>query len=333
MRLTGVAARSGGLRTPLLLNGYGRQPGWFWPANGRFQPIIGLPRTFGYSLTRVPGGWAAQGPSQASPACQDCFGPPAPVYFIANGAVSATWVGVADSVAAGSGAGALWLTTGRPGADLSASAVAQQVTVTGQAVGPPIRLPAGYGIDRAVGNALLLAPNLQGPGAVRYKMLDPGSGRVIRVLINVIAAGPGQIAWDACPAKCTLRVLNLPAGTVAAVPHPAGTLVVSGTFNSTGRLLAAQAVAATKPDGETAAWRLEVINSVSGHVTALPGTMISAQAVLTFGWDGGTDQLLATVASRSAVLQLAYWQPGDAHLSIETARIPARSSLVIGEYG
>ena len=333
VRLTGVVTPSGGLPTPLLLNG-NREPGWFWPATDRFQAITGLPRSrWEYSLARVPGGWAAQSSGQASPHCQTCFGAPTPVYFIADGAVSATRVGVADSVAAGTSTGSLWLTTWRPGADLSTSGTAQQVTGTGQALGPPVRLPPGYGIERAVSTALLLTPNLQGPGPVFDKLLDPGTGRVIRVFSNVIAVGPNQIAWHGCPARCALKVLNLPAGTVTAVPQTLRTWVISATFDATGRLLAAQEVAATKPSGEPAATRLEVINTVSGHVSAVPGTLISTQVELAFGWYSATDRLLASVFSRSAVVRVGSWQSGGAQLSIQTVRIPAKCWLVIGEYG
>jgi hypothetical protein len=334
VHLTGVVAPPGDWRTPLLVNGNGREPGWFWPATHRFQAITGLPRSrWAYSLARVPGGWAAaQYSGQGSPRCQSCFGSPTPVYFIADGAVSATRVGVTDSVGAGTSTAALWLATWRPGADMSTSGTAQQVTGTGQELGPPVRLPPGYGIYRAVGSALLLTPNLQGPGPVRGKLLDPSTGRVIRVLTDVLAAGPDQIAWDACPARCTLKVLNLSAGTVTTVPQPPHTWVVSATFDATGRLLAAQVVAAVKPSGESAATRLEVINSASGRVSAVPGTLISTHVGLTFGWDAGTDRLLATVFSRSAVLRFGSWQQGDAHLHIHTVRIPAKCWIAIGEY-
>jgi hypothetical protein len=239
---------------------------------------------------------------------------------------------MADSVGPGTSPGALWLVTWRPGADMSTSGTAQQVTVTGQALGPAVRLPPGCGIDRAVGNALLLSPNLQGQGPVLDKLVDPGTGRVIRVFTNVIAAGPEQVAWEPCPARCTIKVLNLPAGTVTSVPLAHGSWVFNAEFDATGRLLAAQVVAAVKPSGESAATRIEVIDTVTGHVAAVPGTLISTQVGLTFGWDGGTDRLLATVFSRSAVVRLGSWQPGDGHLYIHTARIPAGCSLVIGEY-
>ena len=334
--LAGVpVALDSGVR--LLLTG--AQPDWFWPATGRFEPIAGLPESGpGYGFTRVAGGWAAQGYSLPTPSCQTCAGQPSPVYFIADGQARATRVGVASEVAAAGRGGALWLTTDRPGADISVtSGIAQEVTLAGRPIGPRVHLPAGYVIDRAVGGALLLTPLLtpypQGPGVVTDELWDPGTGRIIREFANVIAASPEQIAWNPCGAQCPVYVLSLATGTSTSIPLAPGTWAVGGTFSSDGRLLAVQVSAAVTPDGYAAANRLEVIDIASQHLTAVPGTTISSRVGLSFGWQPGRDRLLAAVAGASIVVHVASWQPGDSYLSIQAARIPRGTVLVLGDSG
>jgi len=313
----------------------GAQPGWFSPATGRFKPIWGLPESGpGYGFTRVAGGWAAQGYSLPTPSCQTCAGQPSPVYFIADGRARATRVGVASEAAADGRGGALWLTTYRPGADITVtSGIAQEVSLAGQPIGPRVHLPAGYVIDRAVGGALLLAPYSQGPGVVTDELWDPGSGRIIREFANVIAASPEQIAWNPCGAQCPVYVLRLSTGTSMSIPLASGTWAVGGTFSSDGRLLAVQVSAAVMPDGYAAANRLEVIDIASQRLTAVPGTTISSRVGLSFGWQPGRDRLLAAVEEASAVVDVASWQPGDSYLSIQAARIPRGTALVLGDGG
>ena len=331
--LAGVPVALGG-DVRLLLTG--ARPGWFSPATGRFEPIGGLPESgSGYGFTRVAGGWAAQGYSPATPSCQACAGQPSPVYFIADGQARATRVGVASEAAAAGRGGALWLTTYRPGADVSVtSGIAQEVTLAGQPIGPRVRLPAGYVIDRAVGGALLLAPLLapysQGPGVVTDELWDPPTGRVIREFRNVIAASPEQIAWNPCGSRCPVYVLSLSTGASTSIPLAPGTWAVGGTFSPDGRLLAVQVSAAVTPDGYAAANRLEVIDLASHRMTAVPGTTISSRVGLSFGWQPGRDRLLAAVAGTSTV---ASWQPGDRYLSIQAARIPLGTALVLGDGG
>jgi hypothetical protein len=75
------------LRLPIT----GRQPAWYSPASGRSEAIGGLPAdSSGYQFTRVGGGWAVQADAAATTACGDCAGAPRPVWFLADGAQSAT---------------------------------------------------------------------------------------------------------------------------------------------------------------------------------------------------------------------------------------------------
>ncbi len=101
-------------------------------------------------------------------------------------------------------------------ADMSAAAgTAQEVSVTGSALGSRLRLPAGYVIDQATRAGLLLVPELAGSGPVRYELWDPGTRRVTRSFENVIAASPAEIAWmPGCTVGCRVHVLHLPGGRV-----------------------------------------------------------------------------------------------------------------------
>ena len=102
--VSGLAmSRSGGLRLPVT----GPEPAWLRPATGRATPILGLPRHQpGYQFTRVAGGWAVQAGPGGRVRCGSCAGPRMPVYFLADGAPSATRVGTADDVAPAPGASA-----------------------------------------------------------------------------------------------------------------------------------------------------------------------------------------------------------------------------------
>jgi hypothetical protein len=313
----------------------GSRPGWLQTATGRFQPIAGLPSSRpGYGFTRVAGGWAVQRYSPPQANCQVCDAPPA-VYFIPGQSARATVVGSAYDAAAATSLGNLWLTAYLPDADLAAaSGTTQEVTTTGQGVGPPSQLPAGYVIDRAVKGGLLLAAYEQGPGPVRDYLWDPATAQVKRHFTNVIAASPGQIAWDPCLGTCPLKILKLPAmagPTLVGLPH--GAWAVAGTFSADGRLLALQVTTDVRQDGSAAATRLEVINTASGHVTVLPGTTINALIGVRFGWQASSERLLAAIALPSGLVELATWQPGDTRLPIQAVRLPAGTSPVLGDHG
>jgi hypothetical protein len=324
---TGVVASPD--RGRLLLTG--PRPGWFWAATGTFQPIAGLPRwQAGYWFTRVTGGWAVQryNPPQAS--CLICDAPPA-VYFVPYRQAHATAVGEAYDATAGVTRGTLWLTAYLPDANLgTASGTAQEVTVGGHALGPPLTLPAGYVIDRAVRGGFLLTPYSQRPGLVRDELWSPVKQRVVREFTSVVAASPDQIAWTQCVGRCSLRILRLSSGATVTIPLAMGASAESATFNSDGSLLAVQVTTAVQPDGFAAATRLEAINTGSGHVTALPGTTISSLIAVSFGWQPGSDRLLAAVARPFGVVQVASWQPGGAQLSVQAMRLPTGTSPVLG---
>jgi hypothetical protein len=328
-----VATRSGLGR--LLLTG--SRPGWLQTATGRFQPIIGLPPwAAGYGFTRAAGGWAVRRYSPPQAICQVCDASPA-VYFVGDQSARATVVGAAYDAAAAASAGDLWLTAYLPGANISAaSGTTQEVTVAGQGVGPPSQLPPGYVIDRAVNGGLLLAAYAQKQGPVRDYLWDQGTGQFVRTFTNVIAASPGQIAWDPCLGMCALKIRTAGAGkhsTVRSVGLADGAWAVAGTFSSDGRLLAVQVTTRLRRDGSAAATRLEVINTATGRLTVVPGTTVSSMIGVSFGWQAGRDRLLAALALPSGSVELASWHPGAARMSLQTLRLPAGASPVLGDRG
>jgi hypothetical protein len=329
-RFSGVATTSGVGR--LLLTG--PRPGWLQTATGRFQLIAGLPPWgTGYGFTRAADGWLAERFSPPQANCQVCEAPPA-VYFIGGQSARATVVGAAYGAAAAVNRSDLWLTAYLPDADIAAaSGTTEEVTVAGQGVGPPAELPAGYVIDRAVQGGLLLAAYAQGPGPVRDYLWDPVTAQLVREFTNVIAASPAQIAWDPCLGRCPLKILRLPAKAAMTVRLARRAWAVAGTFSSDGRLLAVQVTTQVQPDGSAATTRLEVINTVTGRLTVLPGTTINSLIGVSFGWQAGSDRLLAALALPSGAAELASWQPGDAHLSIQAVRLPTGTTPVLGDRG
>jgi hypothetical protein len=328
-RFSGLITTSGVGR--LLLNG--PKPGWLQTATGRFEPISGLPPWGpGYGFTRAAGGWAVQRYSPPQASCQVCDAPPA-VYFIRGQSARATVVGSAYDAAAAASQGDLWLTAYLPDADIGiASGTTQEVTTAGTGVGPPSQLPAGYVIDRAVKGGLLLAAYEQGAGPVRDYLWDPITAQVKRDFTNVIAASPDLIAWDPCLGKCPLEILRLPAMAGPTIRLPHGAWAVAGTFSADGRLLAVQVTTDVQRDGSAAATRLEVINTATGQATVLPGSKINSLIGVGFGWQAGSDRLLAAIALPSGLIELASWQPGDTQLSIQAVRLPAGTSPVLGDH-
>jgi hypothetical protein len=294
-----------------------------------------------YVFARVVGGWAAQ-PSTAGPACgATCPGPPVPNYFIADGSTVATRIAAGYEVAASDRSGAVWLITfRRSGAAITTTpAFAQEVTIAGRPLGPRYQLPGGYLFRRAVGGDLLLAPVVEVPQrTVTYKLWDPATRRVVRTFSDVIAASPEAIAWGPICVHCPVHVLSLTSRTTAAIQLPrAAWASDQGTFSSDGRYLAFPLWSGTAPDGEPALTRIAVIDLASPRLLIVPGSALSwdvNKGVLIFGWQPAGHRLIAVLPSGSGeTVQVASWQPGQQRLQVATARIPAGTSAVLGEYG
>ena len=319
----------------LPLGGHG--PAWLSVATGRTEPIRGLPPNgTSYQLIRLAGGWAAQPFPAGDAGCDNCAPGPLPVYYVADGSRVASRIGAADLTAPAAAPGALWLVSYRRGADMStAVGNAHEISVTGATLGPPLRLPAGYVIDRGTRAGLLLAQELAGSGPVRYELWDPGTRRVTRSFVNLIAASPTEIAWmPGCTAGCRVHVLDLPGGRVEQISLPGRGMSYEGAFSPDGRLLALPVTARVTPDGRAAATRLIVATVASGRITAVPGTTVGSGNAVDFGWQAGSHRLIADVPMRTPgqpEWQIAVWQPGDARLSTALARVPDGSWPVIDE--
>jgi len=309
-----VLRLSVGIRLPVT----GKQPSWLWPASGRTEPIRGLPRAgTGYIFMRADGGWAVQPGAVVRPGCGGCAGPPRPVYFVADHGRSATQVGTADAVAPAATVGALWLTSYPPAAQPGTVAgLAREVSASGRPLGPPLRLPDGYVIDRATSSGLLLAPVIQRDGGSSYRLWDPATGRTGRTFANVLAASGHAIAWSPrCAGQCQTKVLDLASGRVTEIPLPAGESAANAVFSPDGRFLAIQVSVGSGGNGGELAMQLALASLATGHLRLVPGTWASSDALVGFGWPDGGNSLVAELSFTSKV-QVAAWHPGAALLSV-----------------
>jgi hypothetical protein len=308
----------------------GRQPAWFWPATGRTQSIGGLPPDgSGYGFTAVAGGWAIQPSPATGPGCAGCAGPPQPVYFLGGHARSVSKVGLADAVAPGAAPGTLWLTTYPAHADTgTAAGTAREVSVTGAPLAPRLTLPRGYVIDRATDRGLLLAPAVQRAGGAADLLWATSGSRPDRTFRDVIAASAGAIAWaPACDRVCQVRVLDLATGGRTTVDLPGASSAANGAFSPDGDFLALEVSFYNSGDDGALAMQLEVASASSGRLTVVPGTWVSSDALVGFGWPDGGDSLVAELSFTTKV-QVTYWRPGAARLAVAAIR-PAVSDVLI----
>jgi len=320
----------GALRLPAA----GPRPTWFLPGTGQMVPIGGLPAyRSGYEFTRAAGGWAIQASPGGQSGCGACALPPRPVYFLADGARSVTRVGSADAVAPAA-AGALWLTSYALGADpASAAGTAREVSTDGAPLGSPVKLPAGYQIEQATDGGLLLAPADLLTSSVVYRLWDPVTARTSWTFDSVLAANSTQIAWaPACAARCGVRVTNLVTGRQVTADMPGGRSPVNAAFSPDGRYLAVETSFSNEGDDGGQAVQLGLVSTATGGLTAIPGTWLSSDALISFGWPASGDSLVAELGFTTKV-QLMSWHPGATRLAV-AAISPGQSltSLAIGQY-
>ena len=317
---------AGRLRLPVA----GAEPAWFSPATGGSEPIGGLPAdSSGYQFVRVEGGWAVQANAAGNTAGGDPAVPPLPVWFLGDGTRSVTRIGTADQVTPAAVAGAVWLTSYPPTADPDTAArTAREVSLAGAPLGPPVTLPPGYVIYQATDRGLLLAPATKQPGTPADKLWNPADPQAARTFNEVIAASPAEIAWTPpCAATCQVRLLDLATGRQTAVGLPAGSSAAGGAFSPSGGYLALQV---SSGDDGALAMRLEVASVTSGRLTAVPGTSVSSDALVGFGWPASGDSLVAEFVFATKV-QLASWHPGATRLSVAVIRPgPDQAQLVVG---
>jgi hypothetical protein len=319
----------GGLRLPAT----GQRPGWFWPGTGQVAPIGGLPpQRYGYEFIRAVGGWAIQAGQGAQTGCDTCAGPRRAVYFLADGAQSVTRVGLADA-AAPAVTGALWLTSYPPNADpRTAAGTAQEVSIAGAPLGPQLTLPVGYQIDQATDRGLLLTPVAPQPGTMAYRLWEPAAPQASRTFNSVIAASATQIAWTPpCATRCQVQVMDLVTGRQVTAELPTGRSAANAAFSPDGRFLAVEVTFSTEANDGGQAVQLDLVSTASGRLTTVPGTWLSSDALISFGWPTSSDNLVAELSFPSKV-QLTSWRPGAARLALATLT-PSQSpaSLVIAQ--
>ncbi len=328
----GIAGRTLAWDRSLRLPVAGVRPVWFSPASGRSEPIRGLPADrSGYQFTRVAGGWAVQAIPALPAGCGSCAGPPAPVWFLADGARSVIRIGTANLVAPAATAGAVWLTSYAPGVNMiTAAGTAREAGATGTLT-RPVTLPSGYAIGQGTDRGLLLAPVSEQPGAAARTLWDPSAPRASQAFARVLAASPGEIAWTSpCAPACAVQTLDLVTGRHTTVALPAGSSVTSGAFSPDGSFLAVAVSSGNTGDGGELAMQLEVAPMTSGRLTAVPGTWVSSDALVGFGWPSGRDSLVAEF-SFTTKTQLASWHPGASRPAVTVIR-PGRdqASLILG---
>jgi hypothetical protein len=325
----GIAGQTLAWDRSLRLPVAGAQPVWFSPASGRSEPIGGLPADrSGYQFIRVVGGWAVQASPALPTGCGSCAGPPTSVWLLAYGARSVTRIGTANLVAPAATADAVWLTSYALGVNMtSAAGTAREADATG-ALTRPVGLPPGYAIDQGTDRGLLLAPVSQQPGAAVSKLWDPSAPQASQAFDQVLAASPSEIAWTSrCTPKCSVQTLDLATGRHTVVALPAGSSATSGAFSPDGNFLALQVSFGNTGDGGELAMQLEVASVTSGRLTAVPGTWVSSDALVGFGWPTGGDSLVAEF-SFTTKMQLASWRPGASRPAVAVIR-PGRSQALL----
>jgi hypothetical protein len=337
----GLAAVPDGIIGPALswpgdlrLPAAGQRPAWFWPGTGQVAPIGGLPaQRSGYQFIRAAGGWAVLAGPGIQSGCGGCAGPRRAVYFLADHAASVTQAGLADAVAPGV-AGTLWLTSYPPDADPgTAAGTAREVSIAGAPLGSQLRLPAGYQIEQATGRGLLLAPVAPQPGTTADRLWDPATLRASRTFDAVIAASTAQIASaPPCTARCRVQVVNLATGRQITAELPEGRSVASAAFSPDGSFLAVEVSFSNEADDGGQAVQLELVSMDSGRMTAVPGTWLSSDALISFGWPASSDTLVAELGFTTKV-QLTSWRPGASALAVAVLS-PQQSpaSLIVGQY-
>jgi hypothetical protein len=246
-------------------------------------------------------------------------------YFVADGSHTATriGVGVQDAGVVASGhAGAVWLVTyphGRVNIATEAG-TARLVSTSGQMIGPPYHLPAGYRLVAAAGRYLLLqdlrVTSTTGPSV--FVLWSPSAHRVVRTIDDAMAASQDLIAWTKGCGSCQVQILNVATGKSAATSLPAGPSPGWGenaSFTDDGSLLACQA-----PDGDA-----DVYSIRTGLLLVIPP--VGAHEWFVVGWlNGGPTFMIATGPSSGhrtspkPPVQIAIWQPGDTALRVATVR-------------
>ncbi|HET7015487.1 MAG TPA: hypothetical protein VFI65_16335 [Streptosporangiaceae bacterium] len=307
---SGIAGATGKLPARARLPRTGARPTWYVPAKGATEPIGGLPAVAaGYTFTKLDSGWAIQPEASTQSSCAGCPGVPLPAYYLADQAQAATRIGAATMVAPGTG-GRLWLTSFPAGNSLGTRAgTARQYSSAGVPEGPAVTLPEGFAIARGTTAGVLLISITERDPAGFYWLWNPATGKTIRGFWGVIATSATEVAVVRnCVSTCVVNVVNVASGKRTSLKLQGGGRVNAASFSSDGRYLA---FAVIFSDGlvNGAATVLEVASLKTGHLTVVPHTGVSSDALGGFGWPGDDDRLVAELVF-STRTQMAFWKPG-----------------------
>jgi hypothetical protein len=232
-------------------------------------------------------------------------------------------------VAPAATAGAVWLTSYPPDANMATAAgTAREASRTG-ALARPVRLPPGYAIEQGTDRGLLLTPV---GGQQADRLWDPGAGGAGQALDGVLAAGPGEVAWTSqhCALRCTVQTLDLSTGRHATIVLPAGSSAASATFSPDGRFLAISLSFGSDGDGGELAMQLEVAPTGGSRLTVVPGTFASSDALVGFGWPSSGDSLVVQF-NFTTKTQLASWSPGASRPAVAVVSPGlSQDSLILG---
>jgi hypothetical protein len=169
-------------------------------------------------------------------------------------------------------------------------------------------------MNGGVGRYLLLGSGYN--NYVQSELWDPRTGRVLRTFENVVAHSSRLIIWSRGCRGCQLQITDASTGKTLATPIPGGHPdSLNATLSDDGRLLAVQL-----PGGG-----LAVYNTITRSLTRIPGAALTKADFEYFGWQNGGHRLLVFAGPNigPGADQLAYWQPGDRHLYVETIRNPS----------
>jgi hypothetical protein len=186
-------------------------------------------------------------------------------------------------------------------------------------------------IAQATDRGLLLAPVARSPGTTAYQLWNPATARADRRLTGVVAASAREVAWAAgCAPVCRVRVLNLVTGRQTMVELPGAGSPANGAFSPDGDFLAIEVSLYNNGDDGALAAQLDVVSVATGHLTVVPRTFVSSDAMAGFGWPAASDTLIAEL-SFTARVQVASWRPGAARLAVAAIRPgPSSTSLIVG---
>jgi len=102
---------------------------------------------------------------------------------------------------------------------------------------------------------------------------------------------------------------------------------VNGAFSPDGKFLALQVSSVSRGDGGALAMQLDVAPMARSHLVLVPGTQVSGDALVSFGWPARGDDLVAELSFLTKI-QVTSWHPGARQLAVISAG-PQSGSLIL----